>query len=140
MKTIPEIMLRDHARLHNLIQEVKHKIPEDTKESHYLFIKLKWNLEKHFFIEEKVVFHIFSKLMPEESQELSNLLIEHKSALLLLQRIDQDFKNSGNFLEQLDKLLTAHANFEDKILYQRLEQQLSKEQKKLIFDRCEKFL
>ena len=56
MKTIPEIMLRDHARIHNLVGEVEGKIKTNLEDAEHLFIRLKWSLERHFFVEEKVIY------------------------------------------------------------------------------------
>ena len=135
-KTIPEIMLKDHARIHNLLQEVKYKISEKTKDSEYLFIRLKWTLEKHFFVEEKVIFTIYSESELGEIEELNHLINEHKDALLLVKKIDNNFNNPKEYIEDLDKLLSAHAKFEDEIFYPRLEEELPEEQKQLIEDRC----
>ena len=133
-KTIPEIMLRDHSRIHNIIQELKKAKPEDAQR---LFIKFKWNLEKHFYIEEKVVFQIYLNSLNEETEELDKLLSEHKDMLFLIKKIDNHFHNSANLLSQLDSILTAHAQFEDEIFYPRLEEELSENEKNLIADRCE---
>ena len=140
MKTIPEIMMKDHSKIHNLISEIEQNIIKNNNEdSNHLFIRLKWTLEKHFFIEEKVVFSIYSNMLPEEFEELNKLLQEHKDFLHLLNRIDSDFKNLKLF-QKLKKELSAHAKFEDEIFYPRLEEQLSKEQKQLIYDRCKKWV
>jgi len=139
-KTIPEIMLKDHARIHNLLQEVKYKISEKTKDSEYLFIRLKWTLEKHFFVEEKVIFTIYSESELGEIEELNHLINEHKDALLLVKKIDDNFNNPKEYIEELDKLLSAHAKFEDEIFYPRLEEELPEEQKQLIEDRCNEWV
>ena len=139
-KTIPEIMLKDHARIHNLLQEVKYKISEKTKDSEYLFIRLKWTLEKHFFVEEKVIFTIYSESELGEIEELNHLINEHKDALLLVKKIDNNFNNPKEYIEDLDKLLSAHAKFEDEIFYPRLEEELPEEQKQLIEDRCNEWV
>ena len=139
-KTIPEIMLKDHARIHNLLQEVKYKISEKTKDSEYLFIRLKWTLEKHFFVEEKVIFTIYSESELGEIEELNHLINEHKDALLLVKKIDDNFNNPKEYIEDLDKLLSAHAKFEDEIFYPRLEEELPEEQKQLIEDRCNEWV
>ena len=139
-KTIPEIMLKDHARIHNLLQEVKYKISEKTKDSEYLFIRLKWTLEKHFFVEEKVIFTIYSESELGEIEELNHLINEHKDALLLVKKIDNNFNNPKEYIEDLDKLLSAHAKFEDEIFYPRLEDELPEKQKQLIEDRCNEWV
>jgi len=141
-KTIPEIMMRDHARIHNLIAEIEKNINEkkNYEDSQHLFIRLKWTLEKHFFVEEKVVFTIYSESEPEEMDELNRLLQEHRDFLLLVKKIDEDFNNSSKHIEDLDRLMTAHAKFEDEIFYPRLEDELPEKQKQLIEDRCNEWV
>jgi len=106
------------------------------EKSQRLYIKLKWTLEKHFFVEEKVVFSIYSESEPEEIDELNKLFQEHKDFLLLVKEIDGDFENSYDLFEKLKRELSAHAKFEDEIFYPRLEDELPEEQKQLIEDRC----
>ena len=97
-KTIPEIMMRDHARIHNLIAEIEKNINEkkNYEDSQHLFIRLKWTLEKHFFVEEKVVFTIYSESEPEEMDELNRLLQEHRDFLLLVKKIDEGYFDESN--------------------------------------------
>ena len=64
---------------------------------------------------------------------------EHKEILLLVQRIDNGFHKDevNEVFEELKRVLLAHANFEDDIFYPRLDEELSDEEKQLIYDRCE---
>ena len=138
MKTIPEIMMRDHTRIHNLISRIELKLKNNLEEAQHLFIKLKWTIEKHFYVEEKVVFSIYSTNL-ENNHYLDTLLKEHKEILFLLKKIDNNFNNSKSTLQKLKTILSAHAKYEDEIFYPKLEQELSKQEKQLIHDRCEKW-
>ncbi len=141
-KTIPEIMLRDHARIHNLLSEIDFNLQnnKNIEESYHLFIRLKWTVEKHFFVEEKVIFTIYASSELEELQNFDNLIKEHREVLFLLKKIDDNFQNSHELFQKTKKLLSEHAKFEDEIFYPRLEEELTKEQKLLIYDRCEKWV
>ena len=144
MKTIPEIMLRDHAKIHNLLSEIDLNLQKEKniEESHHLFIRLKWTVQKHFFVEEKVIFTVYASSELEEMQDFDNLIKEHREVLSLLQKIDNNFQKpiSHNLFQKTKKLLSEHAKFEDEIFYPRLEEELSEEQKELIKDRCEEWV
>jgi len=139
MKTIPEIMLRDHARIHNLAGEIERRIKTNLEDAEHLFIRLKWSLEKHFFVEEKVIFTVYESSGPVETEDLNNLLKEHRDILLLVRKIDDSFKNKNihKLFEELKKVLLDHANFEDDVFYPRLDEELSDKEKQVIYDRCE---
>ena len=53
-QTIESLMLKEHRRLDKLLEEIEKDLDnyEKTKKNCSLF---KWNLEKHFFVEEKVI-------------------------------------------------------------------------------------
>ena len=138
MKSIPEIMMREHSRFHNLISEIELKLDKNQEDSQHLFIKLKWTIEKHFFVEEKVIFSIYSSNF-EENDYLDKLLKEHKDILFLLGKIDKNFKNSKKLLEELKIIINTHAKYEDDFFYPELEETLSETDKQLIKDRCEKW-
>jgi len=138
MKTIPEIMMKDHARIHNLISELELKQQTDQNNTQPLFIKLKWTIEKHFFVEEKVIFKIYSSNF-QDNDYLDNLIKEHRDILFLLNKIDNNLKNSNELLEELKLTINTHAKYEDEIFYPKLEEELSENEKELIKDRCEKW-
>lgn len=138
-KTIPRIMLEDHGKINHMIQDFiteLEKHPENHGEIVDKFFKFKWNLEKHFFVEEKVIFNIYASSKEEESEEILRLLKEHKNMLWLIERIEEDLEeNHTPRLGNLTKTLNGHINFENQILYPRLEEELGKNEKKLIVDR-----
>jgi hemerythrin len=137
-KTVSQIMMRDHSKIHNLISEIELKSITNQKDSQHLFIKLKWTIEKHFFVEEKVIFTLYSSNY-EENDYLDKLLKEHKEILFLINKIDNNFKNSKELLQELKLTINAHAKYEDDFFYPELEEKLSKNEKDLIKDRCEKW-
>jgi len=132
-------MMQDHLKINNLIIKIKNTISSSIKDSQYMFIKLKWNLEKHFYIEEKVIFYIYSSSQQEEIQNLNKILNEHKDILLLIKKIDNNFNKSQALFDNLKDILSIHARFEDEIFYPRLEEELPQDQKQLILERCKIF-
>ena len=123
------MMLREHGKINSSLIEFE-KNP--TSKS---FHEFKWALEKHLFIEEKVIFKIYDNSTEFEIEELSQLIKEHKDMLWLLGEIE-DLKENSSRISILKKILPQHARFEDEIFYPRLDEELDEETKKLIIERC----
>ena len=102
------------------------------------FNKFKWTLEKHFFVEEKVIFSIYND--EENRNNLDTVLKEHKDMILLIQKAE-DALDEG-YLELLDlkTILECHAIFETDILYPKLDAELDQEQRSLILDRASEII
>ena len=78
---------------------------------------------------------------PEESEELFDILKQHKDILWLLRMMEEDIeKGRDPKTTSLSELLTKHAGFEDDVFYPKLEKQLSKEQKQLIKNRAKEII
>lgn len=92
-KSIPKIMLEDHRKINTMLSdfiEEAEKNPKNNTEIMNKFLKFKWNLEKHFFVEEKVIFGIYTNSKEDESEDIFKLLREHKNMLWLINRIEID--------------------------------------------------
>ena len=136
MKSIKEIMDGEHLKILRLLKEFKNQLNEDRENASKIFNNLYWNLEKHFFIEEKVIFSIFSLSKPEKDNDgLLKLLKEHKDILFLVERIQNDIDDIGQESEELKETLINHVKFEDEIFYPRLDKELDELEKQLIFER-----
>jgi iron-sulfur cluster repair protein YtfE (RIC family) len=122
-------MLREHGKINSLLIEYE-RDPNLKK-----FNDFKWILEKHLFVEEKVIFEIYNNSSDQEIGELNQLVKEHKDMLWLLSGIEDNEENSSR-ISILKKILPAHARFEDEIFYPRLDEELDEEKKKLIIERC----
>lgn len=137
---ICKIMLKEHKRIYNIFEKFKESVVHSdyiSKEIKELFMKFKWNLEKHFFIEEKVIFTMYSSTIPGDSDNILRLLKEHKDMLWITNKIEEDIDNDivPKFM-RLSELLQEHADFEDCTFYPQLEERLSEKEKKLIIDRA----
>ena len=60
--------------------------------------------------------------------------------LILIDKIEDNLKNSKSDIEDLKNLLKAHAIFEDRVFYPKLDDELSEDQKKLILERSEEII
>lgn len=134
-KSLKEIMMRDHSLIHNLLQNFIKKINSSPKESKKLFYKFKWTLEKHFFVEEKLIFKVFSDSQPD-NEDMFELLKEHKDILWLISKIEEDLEeNNKPKTTRLTEILSAHANFENNFFYPKLDENLNEDEKRLIINR-----
>ena len=53
---ITAVMVRDHCKIKNLLDDFEEKTKQDHKEMVKSFHKFEWELEKHLFVEEKAIF------------------------------------------------------------------------------------
>ena len=81
-------------------------------------------ISPHFEIEEKYIF----KLLASNNQYVKQALKEHQSLKKLFQAQIEIF----NSLNQLEKDLTSHIRFEERILFKEIEQNAQPEELKLI--------
>jgi len=120
-------MLKDHAKIRNLLGEI-----EKTK-SKKVFDKFKWNLERHFFIEENAIFRLADTITGQEISDIFELLKQHGEIMNLVEKLEINLSNNAicDFSE-LKKTLEAHSNFEDGVFYPKLDEILSSDQKQII--------
>lgn len=131
--SIQTLMLKDHGKINLLLFEFE-KDPNSKT-----FNNFKWQLEKHLFVEEKVIFEIYDNSTDQEIEELNQLVREHKDILWLIKGIE-DEKELSSRISILKKILPQHSKFEDEIFYPRLDEELDEEKKKLIIERCSEIL
>jgi hemerythrin superfamily protein len=76
IQSIEKLMLQEHKRLNKLIMDLEKNLDnyEKTKTNFSVF---KWNLEKHFFVEEKIIFDMFINISGEETNDIFHLLEDH---------------------------------------------------------------
>lgn len=130
-------MIKDHLRLLSLLHVFEQTDGHNTTAKINSFDALKWNLEKHIFTEEKVVFTSFDA---KEKKEQYNLFLEiskeHTAILNEMAVIkDQLYKKIPTDGFRLREQLIKHQKYEEKLLYPRLDEELTKEEKCLILNR-----
>jgi iron-sulfur cluster repair protein YtfE (RIC family) len=141
MKTIKNIMDIEHKRIQNLLKEFEDTLNKDFKKAKEIFSKFDWNLEKHFYIEEKVIFTIYNASSGIDDVDLTELIKEHKDIVWKISRIKENLdRGIKPHIEDLKKLLNHHEKFEDEVFYPRLDEELNKSEKELIFERAEEII
>jgi hemerythrin-like domain-containing protein len=134
-KTIAKVMRKHHYQLEGLLNRIK-KGGQNQNDLNMLFNRFKWELEKHFFLEEKAIFFFIDTDDPETNQTKKSLMKEHDVILKRLQLLEEDLVKSN--LEEIAKfqeILTKHRDMEDEVFYPSLDEALTELNKKLIMDR-----
>lgn len=137
-KTISEVMMREHRKIDEMLEDFEKLETTNYKESKNAFNVFKWNLDKHFFVEEKVIFHIYNSSTEEESFDVINLLKDHKDIQWLVSKTEESLKsNLKPSILELKKSLKAHAGMEDQVFYPKLDKELNQEEKSMILEKTE---
>ena len=135
LKTIEKLMLEEHNRLNKFLEDLERDL-DDYEKTKKNFNKLKWNLEKHFFIEEKVIFDSFVSISGQETNDTFHLLEDHVRIIDLLKAIEKHLNNKIKpKLHYLKEVLLTHRDFEDESFYPNLDKRLSPEKKKEISEK-----
>lgn len=132
MVSIEKLMLEEHKRLRKCLEDLERNL-DDYEKTKIHFNKCKWNLQKHFFVEEKVIFDNFVSMSGEETTDTFHLLEDHVEIIQLLKIIEDklDEKIKPN-IESLKQKLLSHKDYEDRSFYPSLDEKLTLEQKKEI--------
>ncbi len=131
-------MIEDHSKIEKLMDEFEGDIDKDYKIMKKSFTKFEWKLEKHIFVEEKVIFTNYNpedvtegyRMLPELTKQhnfILNQLSNWRKEIVNKRKIDGFFK--------FKKVLVNHKIFEENEVYPRLDQSLNESDKKLIIDR-----
>jgi hemerythrin superfamily protein len=140
-KSIESLMLGEHDRLKNLLNLCLENLKHNPIVAEENFIKFKWNMEKHFFLEEKIIFSNPAVENSEHSEEVEDILEDHKQILGFIKKIEED--KSGlhwETISELKKLVEKHAELEDEDFYPRLDEILTLEQKQEMIRESKKVL
>lgn len=142
MKSIAEIVKKEHLRLNEMLKQFENSIKE-SKPNREIFNIFKWNVEKHFMIEEKGIFESLQLIQGGESTELFNLITEHIELRAIIKDLEASLDNSKGILAKLEKLkrkMEAHEHFEDITFYPLLDETLNQEQIADIIKKCEEII
>lgn len=137
------LMVKDHCKIEELINTLEKNIEKDTPSVLESFNKFEWNLEKHIFIEEKVIFTSYN---PEDIIEgykmLPELTKQHNILLNKLNLMRKDIRNNRSIsdITSFKEFLLNHKNFEEKNVYPKLNESLDNQQKKIIIEKINEII
>ena len=139
-QTIERLMLKEHKRLNRFL-DILEKELDNHEKTLKNFSRFKWNLEKHFFLEEKVIFDNFINMSGKETNDTFQLLEEHVKIIELLKILEKRLNNKIKpEIHILKKMLLTHRDFEDEEFYPGLDRKLTPEQKKQMSERIKEIV
>ena len=133
---ILDLMVLDHNRLMQYLKDVENNIGHDFGFLSNSFNTFQWNLEKHFFAEERAIFISYKPDEPEKQYNFfSDLMDQHAEILSIFESLRKKLqKREPLDLNQLRNLLIKHKTFEEKSIYPVIDQELDEGEKRFIID------
>lgn len=133
--SILELMIKDHCKIENLINDLEEKTTQDFNSMVRSFNKFEWELEKHIFTEEKAIFTSYN---PEDVAEgykmLPELTKQHNFIINRLNNWRDDIRKRRMISDvySFKEFLIRHKNFEEEKVYPKLDEVLTDEEKRHI--------
>lgn len=134
---ILDLMVKDHIRLMDYLKDVENNLGRGFGFLSNSFNTFQWNLEKHFFVEERAIFTSYNPDEPDnEYNYFSDLMDQHTEIFETIKLLRKKLQKREPFdLNELKKLLVKHKTFEEKSIYPVLDQEIDDCTKRVIIDR-----
>jgi hemerythrin superfamily protein len=133
--SILSLMIKDHSKLNDLIEKLDESTKQDFDSMKEAFTKFEWELEKHIFTEEKVIFTSYN---PENVLEgykmLPELTKQHNYIVNKLNNWRDDIRKRRVLTDvySFKEFLDNHRQFEEEKVYPKLDESLSEDDKRHI--------
>jgi hypothetical protein len=100
------------------------------------FNNFQWNLEKHFFVEERAIFASYNPDEPDkEYSYFSDLIDQHTEIFNKIESLRKKLEKREPFdVDEIKKLLTKHKTYEEKNVYPVLDKEIDKSEKRFIIE------
>jgi hypothetical protein len=134
---ISELMIKDHNRLMEYLKDVENNFGRDFGFLSESFNTFQWNLEKHFFVEERAIFASYNPDKPDkEYNYFSDLMDQHTEILETIESLRKKLQKREPFdINELKKLLVKHKTYEEKKVYPILDLEIDESEKSFITER-----
>jgi hypothetical protein len=131
------VMVKDHNRLMNCLKDVKNNLESDFEVLLKSFNTFEWNLEKHFFVEERAIFTSFNSDYIEDGHQLfTNLSKQHTNILEKVESLRKRLRSGKTIdVSDLETLLLKHKTYEEKNVYPVLDVEISEGEKRFMIER-----
>ena len=139
---ILDVMVKDHNHLMRYLEDVKKNIKSDFDVLLKSFNTFEWNLEKHFFVEERAIFTWYNPEFVDEGYKLFlDLTKQHTALLEKLRLLKKDLQNNKTpDFTDFKNMLMKHKNYEEKNVYPTLDQQIDEGEKFFIIERINEII
>ena len=140
--SIKQLMDDEHQRINKILNKFEEELNYSSFENlAKIFNQFKWNLDKHFFVEEKAIFDIFEKIENDEVTEIFDLMQEHGEIIELIKNIEERLnKKVKPDVSGLKKRLIDHLDLEDKMFYPKLDEELEPYKKQELISRIKEII
>jgi hemerythrin-like domain-containing protein len=134
---ILELMVRDHNKLLKYLGLVEKNIKEDPKAAISSFNTFEWNLQKHFFVEERAIFTWYNPENIDEGYVLFlDLAKQHTAILDKLRLLKKGLQNNEALdFTEFKNILMKHKNHEEKNVYPVLDKEINEGEKQFMIQR-----
>jgi hemerythrin superfamily protein len=121
--SILDVMATDHTRLLKVLSKS--------------FTIFQWNLEKHFFVEERAIFTTYNPENIDDGYQLfSDLSKQHTVILENVESLRKNLRSAKpKDVSDLKTTLLNHKNFEEKHVYPILDVQIDESEKQFMIER-----
>ena len=133
--SILELMVKDHCKIENLINDLEEKSKEDFDSMKKSFNKFEWELEKHIFTEEKAIFTSYNPEDVTEGYEmLPELTKQHNYIINTLNNWRDDVRKRRMIRDvySFKEFIIKHKSFEEEKVYPKLDESLPEYEKRHI--------
>ena len=115
--SILEMMVGHHALVELLLLDFKDALGKDVELVKKLFQEFRWELEKHIFVEERVIFEPCEQLKSDICKIVMHLVKEHGVMFELLNKAEDELETQNKTdIAEFQELLTRHRDTEEKTL------------------------
>ncbi len=134
--SISEIMMKHHFNIDKILALFTKELKEKSMVNKRTFNKFKWELEKHFFLEEKAIFQLHYSNNKQTNTITERLKSEHDEMIKELEKIEVNLNlNKSIDFSDLRKMIIEHKNYENREFYPLLDDELEDDRKDLIVER-----
>ena len=136
---ILDVMVKDHNHLMRYLEDVKKNIKSDFDVLLKSFNTFEWNLEKHFFVEERAIFTSYNPNYIEDGHQLfTNLSKQHTSILEKVESLRKRLRSGKSIdVSDLEVMFLKHKTYEEKNVYPVLDVEISEGEKRFMIERIE---
>jgi hemerythrin-like domain-containing protein len=139
-KSISKLIMKEHKKINEILSSIEKNL-DDFEKTKINFSKFKWNIEKHFFIEEKAILSLLRTTSGAQTNNTFNLLNDHSKIMSLIKKTEAGLnKKIKPDIVLIKEEIFFHEKFEEELFYPRLDEELSINQKKEIIDRLNDIL
>lgn len=122
---ISELMVKHHSYIVELFNNFKNNIGDDYDAMNELFGTFEQGLRRHLSTEEDVIFKICDVSSKTVADSIHNLITQHFTIREILKTIKLALETRQEIvISDLDKLLMAHKNYEELVLYPTMDAEL----------------